>query len=135
VQAARYARENHIPYLGLCLGMQVMVVEAARSALGSDMANSTEFDPETPNPVISMLTEQQGIDEKGGTMRLGAYACRLAPGSGQAAYGVDEIRGRHRHRTSSASRRREPAGGLHSPRVAVPDGTLVEVCELRDHRS
>src|SRR5581483_10507846 len=68
IAAARYARENKIPYLGLCLGMQVMVVEALRTILGSDAVNSTEFDPETPNPVISLLSEQQGIEEKGGTM-------------------------------------------------------------------
>jgi len=81
VVTARYARENGVPYLGLCLGMQVMVVEAARAMLGTDAVNSTEFDPETPNPVISLLSEQQGVSEKGGTMRLGSYPCRLAPGS------------------------------------------------------
>jgi CTP synthase len=135
VQAARYARENGIPYLGLCLGMQVMVVEAARSALGSDAANSTEFDPETPNPVISMLTEQQGIDEKGGTMRLGAYACHLIPGSkAQSAYGVDEIRERHRHRYEFNNAYREMLEdfGLTASGLS-PDGTLVEVCEIRNH--
>src|SRR5690606_22495335 len=82
VQAARYASENKIPYLGLCLGMQVMVIEAARTMLGDDGAvNSTEFDPETPNPVISLLSEQLGIDDKGGTMRLGSYPCTLISGS------------------------------------------------------
>ena len=85
VIAARYARENNVPYLGLCLGMQVMVVEAARTLLGTDAVNSTEFDPETPNPVISLLSEQQGIEDKGGTMRLGAYACHLLPGHEGAA--------------------------------------------------
>ena len=94
IAAARYARENNVPYLGLCLGMQVMVVEAARAALGTDAVNSTEFDPETPNPVISLLSEQEGVSDKGGTMRLGGYVCMLAPGSKAAgAYGLDEVRG------------------------------------------
>jgi CTP synthase len=135
VAAARYARENDIPYLGLCLGMQVMVVEAARSALGTDAVNSTEFDPETPNPVISLLSEQQGIDEKGGTMRLGGYIAHLAAGSkAQAAYGMDEIRERHRHRYefNNAYRERLEAFGLVASGTS-PDGSLVEVCEIRDH--
>ncbi len=135
ILAARYARENGIPYLGLCLGMQVMVVEAARAALGTDAANSTEFDPETPNPVISLLSEQQGVDEKGGTMRLGAYPCRLRPGTkAQAAYGVDDIRERHRHRyefNNAYRERLEDFGLLASG--SSPDGMLVEICEIRDH--
>ncbi len=136
IEAARYARLNNIPYLGLCLGMQVMVVEAARSMIGDDSAvNSTEFDPETPNPVISMLSEQMGIDDKGGTMRLGAYPCHLVPGSkAQAAYGMDEVRERHRHRYefNNAYRERLEAFGLVASGTS-PDGTLVEVCEIRDH--
>ena len=135
VTAARYARENDIPYLGLCLGMQVMVVEAARTALGTDAVNSTEFDPETPNPVISMLSEQRGIDEKGGTMRLGAYPCRLEPGSkAQQAYGVQEVRERHRHRYefNNLYRERLEAFGLIASGTS-PDGSLVEVCEIRQH--
>jgi len=135
ILAARYARENKVPYLGLCLGMQVMVVEAARTALGTDAVNSTEFDPETPNPVISMLSEQQGIDEKGGTMRLGAYPCRLVEGSrAQAAYGVDEVRERHRHRYEFNNAFRAPLAefGLVASGLS-PDGSLVEVCELTDH--
>jgi CTP synthase len=135
VIAARYARENQIPYLGLCLGMQVMVVEAARSALGTDAVNSTEFDPETPNPVISLLSEQQGIEDKGGTMRLGAYACHLTPGSkAQEAYGVDDIRERHRHRYEFNNKYREVLEqfGLIASGTS-PDGSLVEVCEVRDH--
>jgi CTP synthase len=135
VQAARYARENGIPYLGLCLGMQVMVVEAARTMLGSDAANSTEFDPETPNPVISLLSEQQGIDEKGGTMRLGSYACRLRVGSkAHEAYGVDEVRERHRHRYEFNNLYKQPLEdfGLVASGTS-PDGSLVEVCEIRDH--
>ena len=135
VIAARYARENRIPYLGLCLGMQVMVVEAARTALGTDAVNSTEFDPETPNPVISLLSEQQGIEDKGGTMRLGAYACRLTPGSkAHEAYGVDDIRERHRHRYEFNNKYREVLEqfGLIASGTS-PDGSLVEVCEVRDH--
>ena len=135
VMAARHARENRIPYLGLCLGMQVMVVEAARAALGTDAVNSTEFDPETPNPVISLLSEQQGIGEKGGTMRLGAYPCRLAPGSiAHAAYDMDEVRERHRHRYefNNLYRDRLEEFGLVASGTS-PDGTLVELCELRDH--
>ena len=135
VLAAQYARENQVPYLGLCLGMQVMVVEAARTALGTDAVNSTEFDLETPNPVISMLSEQLGIEEKGGTMRLGAYACHLIPGSkAQAAYGVDDIRERHRHRYEFNNKYREVLDqfGLIASGTS-PDGSLVEVCEIRDH--
>ncbi len=135
VVAAHYARENQIPYLGLCLGMQVMVVEAARSALGTDAVNSTEFDPETPNPVISLLSEQQGIEDKGGTMRLGAYACHLTPGSkAHEAYGVDDIRERHRHRYEFNNKYREVLEGFGLIASGTsPDGSLVEVCEVRDH--
>ena len=135
VAAAKFARENDIPYLGLCLGMQVMVVEAARAALDTDAVNSTEFDPETPNPVISLLSEQQGIDEKGGTMRLGAYPCHLTAGSkAQEAYGMDEVRERHRHRYEFNNAYREPLErfGLVASGTS-PDGSLVEVCEIRDH--
>jgi CTP synthase len=135
VLAARYARENKIPYLGLCLGMQVMVVEAARSALGTDACNSTENDPETPNPVISLLSEQQGVEDKGGTMRLGAYACRLVPGThAHAAYGVDEVRERHRHRYEFNNAYRgvlEDFGIVFSG--TSPDGELVEISEVGDH--
>ena len=135
VVAAHYARENQIPYLGLCLGMQVMVVEAARSALDTDAVNSTEFDPETPNPVISLLSEQQGIEDKGGTMRLGAYACHLTPGSkAHEAYGVDDIRERHRHRYEFNNKYREVLEGFGLIASGTsPDGSLVEVCEVRDH--
>ena len=135
VEAAHWARVNKVPYLGLCLGMQVMVVEAARSAFGTNAVNSTEFDPETPNPVISMLSEQQGIEDKGGTMRLGSYPCHLIPGSkAQMAYGVDDIRERHRHRYefNNAYRERLAGFGLVASGTS-PDGSLVEVCEIRDH--
>jgi CTP synthase len=135
VEAARLAREDNIPYLGLCLGMQVMVVEAARSALGTDAVNSTEFDPETPNPVISLLSEQEDVSDKGGTMRLGAYPCRLAPASkAQEAYGVDDVRERHRHRYEFNNKYREILDdfGLVASGTS-PDGKLVEICEVRDH--
>jgi CTP synthase len=135
VETARWARENRVPYLGLCLGMQVMVVEAARSALGTGAVNSTEFDSETPNPVISMLSEQQGIEDKGGTMRLGAYPCHLMPGSkAQQAYGADDVRERHRHRYEFNNAYRDVLAefGLVASGTS-PDGSLVEVCEIRDH--
>jgi len=135
VVAARYAREKRLPYLGLCLGMQVMVVEAARAALNTDAVNSTEFDPETPNPVISLLSEQRGIEQKGGTMRLGAYTCNLVPGTrAYEAYGVDSVRERHRHRYEFNNAYREVLEdfGLVASGTS-PDGSLVEVCEIRDH--
>jgi len=135
VLAARFARENKVPYLGLCLGMQVMVVEAGRAALGTDAVNSTEFDPETPNPVISLLSEQRVVDEKGGTMRLGGYPCRLVYGSkAHGAYAVDEVRERHRHRYEFNNAFRESLEdfGLLATGTS-PDGSLVEVCEIRDH--
>ncbi len=135
VAAAKYAREHKVPYLGLCLGMQVMVVEAARAALGTDAVNSTENDPETPNPVISLLSEQQGIEDKGGTMRLGSYVCRLLPGTkAHAAYGVDEVRERHRHRYEFNNAYKgllEDFGLVFSG--ASPDGSLVEISEIGDH--
>lgn len=135
VEAAHWARENQVPYLGLCLGMQVMVVEVARTALGTDAVNSTEFDPETPNPVISMLSEQEGIEDKGGTMRLGAYPCHLLPGTrAREAYGVESVRERHRHRYEFNNRYRErlAQSGLIASGTS-PDGSLVEVCEIRGH--
>jgi CTP synthase len=135
VLAARYAREHLVPYLGLCLGMQVMVVEFARHVFQTDDVNSTEFDPGSSCPVISLLNEQRGVEEKGGTMRLGAYPCRLLEGSvAQRAYGVDQIVERHRHRYefNNAYRTLLAHAGLVASGVS-PDGTLVEICELRDH--
>jgi CTP synthase len=135
IAAAKYARENNIPYLGLCYGMHAMVVEAARAMLGTDAVNTSENDPETPNPVISLLEEQEGISEKGGTMRLGGYVCMLRDGSkAQEAYGLDEVRERHRHRYefNNAYRERLEAFGLIASGTS-PDGSLVEVCEVQDH--
>ena len=99
ISAARYAREHKIPYLGLCLGMQVAVIEFARDVAGLKKAHSSEFDPQTPEPVITLLPGQDLNGAKGATMRLGNYACQLASGSlAQKAYGAAEIRERHRHR-------------------------------------
>ncbi|HYE57365.1 MAG TPA: CTP synthase, partial [Rhodothermales bacterium] len=99
IAAARYARERDLPFFGICLGMQIAVVEYARHVCGWPEAHSTEFVPETPYPVIALMEEQKGISEKGGTMRLGAYRCALAEGSKvRAAYDTDEVSERHRHR-------------------------------------
>jgi len=135
IKAARYAREQGIPYLGLCLGIQVMVVEIARKAFEDDSANSTEFDPNTPYPVISLLEEQRGVDQMGGTMRLGAYPCCLVPGTkARNAYGVDQVMERHRHRYEFNMAFREPLAqaGLIASGLS-PDGTLVEISEIEGH--
>ncbi|MFC2032679.1 CTP synthase [Chloroflexota bacterium] len=135
VKAARYARTNEIPYLGLCLGMQVMVIEFARHVLDSDKANSTEFDAATPYPVIDLLPEQKGIENMGGTMRLGNYPCQLAPCSRAAhAYEQSAVDERHRHRfefNNEFRTRFEEAGMVCSG--LSPDGRLVEICELANH--
>ncbi|MCH8065628.1 MAG: CTP synthase [Chloroflexi bacterium] len=135
IQAARLARTQKIPYLGLCLGLQVMVIEAARAALQSEEPNSTEFAPETPHPVISLLSEQEGVTQKGATMRLGCYPCRLVPGTrAHEAYGVDDIEERHRHRYEFNNAYRDvlAKAGLIASGLS-PDGQLVEVCEMQDH--
>jgi CTP synthase len=135
IRAATYARTNNIPYLGLCLGMQVMVTEFARNVLGFEGANTTEVDPESPYPVISLLDEQQGVKNKGGTMRLGQYPCRLVPGTLAArAYGVESVNERHRHRWefNNFYRGRLEAAGLRVS-GASPDGSLVEISELAGH--
>ncbi|HIC92663.1 MAG TPA: CTP synthase, partial [Anaerolineae bacterium] len=135
IVAARYARENGVPYLGLCLGMQVMVIEFARHVLGSDEPNSTEFDPHTKHPVIDLMPEQRGITEMGGTMRLGAYPCRLVPGTrAAAAYGQEMVHERHRHRFefNNAYRDLLTGAGLVLSGLS-PDGRLVEIVELADH--
>ena len=135
VEAAKYARSNEIPYLGLCLGMQVMVIEFARYALGSSKANSTEFDASTPYPVIDLLPEQEEIENKGGTMRLGNYPCQLVPGSRAArAYGQSLVYERHRHRfefNNQFRTRLDEAGMVYSG--LSPDDRLVELCELANH--
>lgn len=133
--AAKYARENKAPYLGLCLGMQVMCIEYARNVLGLDDANSTEFDMSTPHPVIDLMMEQRVITAMGGTMRLGEYPCVLAPNSLAAqAYARDEIMERHRHRFefNNDYRERFAADGICFSGLS-PDGILVEIAELADH--
>jgi len=133
--AAKYARENRAPYLGLCLGMQVMCIEYARNVLGLDDANSTEFDMSTPHPVIDLMMEQRAITAMGGTMRLGEYPCVLAPNSLAAqAYARGEIMERHRHRFefNNVYRKRFAADGICFSGLS-PDGILVEIAELADH--
>lgn len=135
IDAVAYAREQGIPYLGLCLGMQVMVIESARGQLGLAKANSMEFNPETANPVIDLMSDQRDVSEMGGTMRLGNYPCELMPGTKAAkSYGVMSIVERHRHRFEFNNAYREPlqevgvlASGLS------PDGRLVEIVENVDH--
>jgi CTP synthase len=135
IHAIRYAREHRVPYFGICLGMQTMVIEFARNVCGLASANSTEFDPGSPSRVIYKLRELKGVDELGGTMRLGAYTCNLAPGSfARTAYGIDQISERHRHRYEF-NREFEPILTEHGLRLTgeTPDGTYVEMCELADH--
>jgi CTP synthase len=135
VAAARFARLNNVPYLGLCLGLHVMVVEFARAHFDTEAANSTEIDPETPYPVITLLDEQRRVVDKGGTMRLGTYACRLVQGTmAREAYGSDEVIERHRHRFEFNNEFREEfdSAGLVASGTS-PDGALVEICEIRDH--
>ncbi len=133
--AARYARENKVPYLGLCLGMQVMCIEYARNVLGLDDANSSEFDVSTPHPVIDLMLEQRAITDMGGTMRLGEYPCALAPNSlASQAYARGQILERHRHRFEFNNDYREvfAANGVCFSGLS-PDGILVEITELQDH--
>jgi CTP synthase len=135
LNAIRYARERKVPYFGICLGMQTMVIEYARNVCGLAQANSTEFDPGTPDRVIYKLRELRGVDELGGTMRLGAYPCLLAENSfARQAYGVSEISERHRHRYEF-NREYEAILKQHGLRLTgeTPDGVYVELCELADH--
>lgn len=135
VQAVRFGRERKVPTLGLCMGMQCMVIELARTALGTEDANSTEFDAFTPHPVIDLLPEQRDVAEKGGTMRLGSYPCVLEAGSLAArAYGQPIVLERHRHRYEFNNSYREllAAHGMTFTGLS-PDGRLVEIVEIRDH--
>jgi len=135
IRAAQYARETGLPYFGLCLGMQVAVIEFARHVAGFAFANSTEFDPQTPHPVIHLMEEQKNVTAKGATMRLGSYDCRLAPGSrARKAYGVDLVRERHRHRFEFNNFYR-PALTKAGLRLAGinPGRDLVEIIEVADH--
>jgi CTP synthase len=135
VQAVRFGRERKVPTLGLCMGMQCMVIELARTALGTDDANSTEFDAFTPHPVIDLLPEQRDIADKGGTMRLGSYPCVLEAGSlAGRAYGQPIVLERHRHRYEFNNSYREllAAHGMRFTGLS-PDGRLVEIVEIPDH--
>jgi CTP synthase len=135
IEAIRYVRTHQIPYFGICLGMQCAVVEFARSVLGLDDANSTEFDKTTNHPVIALMEEQRSVEQRGGTMRLGAWPCVLAPDRlVRRAYGVDQIRERHRHRYefNNDYRKAFEQHGLVASGTS-PDGTIVEIVELRNH--
>jgi CTP synthase len=128
----RYAREQKVPYFGICLGMQTACIEFARNVVGLENANSSEFDPATPHRIIYKLRELRGVEDLGGTMRLGAWVCKLEPGSLAAqAYGTNEISERHRHRYEFNREYEQPltAAGLRIS-GATPDGTYVEIIEL-----
>ncbi len=135
IEAIRYARENKVPYFGICLGMQTMVIEFARNVCGLKDADSTEFDPGTPHRLFFKLRELKGVEDLGGTMRLGAWPCRIAKDSlAHAAYGADEVSERHRHRYEF---NREYGETIESHGMLIsgetPDATYVEICELPGH--
>jgi CTP synthase len=135
IEAIQYVRERDIPFFGICLGLQCATIEFARNVLGLADANSTEMEPQTNHPVVCLLDEQYHITHKGGTMRLGSYACSLKEGSrAHEAYGATLVHERHRHRYE--------LNNLYRPRLeengflitgTSPDGNLVEVIELRNH--
>ena len=135
IKTVSYAREQRVPYFGLCLGMQVMVIEHARSILGLEEANSTEFWPQTPHPVVHIMPGQRGVSDMGGTMRLGNYPCRLVAGTkAAAAYATDTVTERHRHRFELNNAYREPLqeAGLLASGLS-PEGHLVEIAEQTGH--
>jgi CTP synthase len=135
LHAIRWAREGQVPFFGICLGLQCAVIEFARNVCGLPEANSTEFDPDTPDPVIALLDSQLQVTDKGGTMRLGAYACMLREGTrARDIYGRAEISERHRHRWEVNNAYREPLS-LHGMTISgtSPDGGLVEMIEISDH--
>jgi CTP synthase len=135
IRAARYARENNIPFLGLCLGMQIAVVEFARNVLGLEGAHSTEFNPSTPYPVIDLQESQRSVTQKGASMRLGARPCAIAPGSlAERLYGELLATERHRHRFefNNEYRERFETGGMFFSGT-TPDNSLVEIIEIREH--
>ncbi len=135
IEATRYARENKIPFLGICLGMQLASVEFARTVLGLDGANSAELNPETPYPIIDLLPEQKDVEDLGGTLRLGLYPCKLQEGTvARTAYGEEVIYERHRHRyefNNEYREKMEQAGFIFSG--TSPDGRLVEIIEVANH--
>ncbi|RLB55176.1 MAG: CTP synthetase, partial [Deltaproteobacteria bacterium] len=135
VEAIRHARLTGIPFFGICLGMQMAVVEYARNVCSLEGANSAEFDPDSPNPVVDLMPDQRGVKNKGATMRLGAYPCILEPGSiAEKIYGSREISERHRHRFEVNNEFREQleTAGLSLSGLS-PDRRLVEMVELADH--
>ncbi|MBR2735318.1 MAG: CTP synthase, partial [Clostridia bacterium] len=136
LEAAKYAREHNIPYLGICLGMQAAVIEFARDVLGFDDANSEEFEENTEHPVIHLMNDQKDKTEKGGTMRLGAYPCHIKEGSVMSkAYGEDEVAERHRHRYEFNNEYRAEMEG-HGMKITgvSPNGVLVEAVEIPSHK-
>lgn len=135
IKAATFARENKVPYLGLCLGMQTMVIEFAREVLHHGNANSSEFDRSTPAPIIDLMPDQHDVTEKGGTMRLGLYPCHLLPGTkAREAYQTELVEERHRHRfeLNNEFRPALEAAGMICSGVS-PDNRLVEITEIKDH--
>ncbi|BDF66518.1 CTP synthase [Oscillospiraceae bacterium] len=136
ISAVRYARERNVPYFGICLGMQMAVIEFARHAAGLAEAHSSELREDTPHPVIDLMPDQRGVTAKGGTMRLGAYPCRVTAHTSKtyAAYGADTVQERHRHRYEFNNDYRDTltAAGLELAGLS-PDGRLVEIVELPDH--
>jgi CTP synthase len=135
IEAIRHARENKIPFFGICLGMQCAVIEFGRNVLGLPDANSTEMNADTNAPVIAMMEDQKSIENKGGTMRLGAYPCKLAEGStALAVYGRKDITERHRHRYEFNNAYLEDyrAAGMLATGIN-PKGKLVEIVEVKDH--
>jgi CTP synthase len=135
VEAIRTARQTGLPFFGICLGMQTAIIEFARNACGLDDSHSSEFAPECTNPVVSLMESQQHVTDMGGTMRLGAYRCRLRPGSRAAeTYGVPEVSERHRHRYEFSNAYRD-LFVEHGMRLSglSPDGSLVEIIELTNH--
>ena len=135
ISAIRYARENNIPFLGICLGMQLAVVEFARHVCGMTDAHSSELNPATTHPVIDLMPDQVGVTDMGGTMRLGSYPCHLVEGTRAAdIYGVQDIHERHRHRyeVNNTFREELTKAGLVLSGLS-PDGRLVEMVELPGH--
>lgn len=135
LSAVRYARENNLPFLGICLGMQCAVIEYGRNVLGLDAAHSTEIDPASPHPVIDIMEEQKEVTDKGGTMRLGAYPCELAAGSlAEKVYGATSISERHRHRFEFNNNYKEQynTGGMKTTGIN-PESQLVEIVEIPEH--
>jgi CTP synthase len=135
VLASKYSRENNLPYFGLCLGMQIAVIDFARNVLGLEKANSEEFDPQTPDPVIHIMDDQKTVEDKGATMRLGACPCSLKKGSfAYTAYEKEEVSERHRHRfefNNSYREQMEEKGLIISG--TNPDRDLVEIVEVENH--